>query len=106
MPKNLITFFYFASVVVICIFIFVSINFIILSNDPLQKNYTKIISAKIVYAIFIDIIAIGFSYSLYLIIRKLTLLEAETKDILILLSIIFTSTAFISLAVFLFIIMG
>ena len=106
MPKNLITSFYFASVVVICIFIFVSINFIILSNDALQKNYTKIISAKIVYAIFIDIIAIGFSYSLYLIIRKLTLLEAETKDILILLSIIFTSTAFISLAVFLFIIMG
>ncbi|KFC18996.1 hypothetical protein IO89_15865 [Epilithonimonas lactis] len=104
MLKNFVTFLYFTAVIAICIFIFVSVNFIILSNDPLQRNYTKIIIAKIAYKIIIDIIAIMFSYGLFLLISKLTVLKAEKKDIFKLLTLIFTVVSVISLAVFSFVV--
>lgn len=104
MVKNYITILYFFIVGILCFFILISINFIIISDETLKKNLTKIILSRIAYTLIVNLLAIGLSYGLYLIIKKLTILETENKNVLKLLTAIFTTVSVISLSIFLLII--
>lgn len=101
MVKNYITTLYFFIVGVICFFILFSINFIIISDEILNQNLTKIILSRIAYALIVNLVAIGLSYGLYLLISKLIILQTENKNVLKLLIAIFTTVTIISLSIFL-----
>jgi len=101
MLRNFITVLYFAIVAIFCVFIFISVNFIIASSETIANNFNKIIVSKILYTIVLDFISIGILYLVYLALRKLMNLKTENKNILKLLTIIFTTVSIIALITFL-----
>lgn len=100
MLKNFFTFLYFAIVAIVSVFIFISTNFIIASDESISNNFNRIIISKIGITIIIDLLAIGVLYVIYLALKKLMKLETENRHILKLLTVVFSIVSIISLIIF------
>ena len=81
MKKNFITFIYVLLNAFLCLFILFTINFIIVSDERMEKHFAEIILKKIAYALIVDLLAIFLSYILYQIFKKYLPFEKENKKI-------------------------
>lgn len=104
MLKNFIKFIYISFNAFLCLFILFTVNFIIVSDERMEKHFTEIILKKIAYALIVDLLSIFLSYILYQILKKYLPFKNENKKIIKYLFIIYTIVSVISLLAFVMIV--